>query len=145
MGDEVIKVLNHLGKQFGIAIDWSSANVMPYLQDLMGRMVKYGIYQNASNIIYCIILATVFIIITKKLCKTANKYCEISEETDSEEDNTVAMFFTVSFVISFIVTAIVIITSVGTIKRSVDNIIELNTVPEKYVIEMIQDQIDENK
>lgn len=55
------------------------------------------------------------------------------------------MFFTVSFVISFIVTAIIIIASVGTVKRSVDNIIELNTVPEKYVIEMIQDQIDENK
>jgi hypothetical protein len=48
MGNEVIKVLNHLGDQFGVAIDWSSANVMPYLNDLMTRMIKYGIYKYLS-------------------------------------------------------------------------------------------------
>lgn len=44
MSNEVIKVLDHICDKFGIAIDWSSSNVMPYLQDLMVRMTKYVTY-----------------------------------------------------------------------------------------------------
>lgn len=32
MSVEVIKVLDALVEKFGIAIDWTSANVLPYLQ-----------------------------------------------------------------------------------------------------------------
>lgn len=35
MSNEIIKVLDDLSERLGIAIDWSSQNVMPYLQDLM--------------------------------------------------------------------------------------------------------------
>lgn len=43
MSNEVIKVLDHICDKFGIAIDWSSSNVMPYLQDLMVPIpVYYG-------------------------------------------------------------------------------------------------------
>lgn len=41
MSDEIIKLLDDLGQRFGIAIDWSSENVLPYLQDLMNRYIKY--------------------------------------------------------------------------------------------------------
>lgn len=41
MSDEIIKILDDLGQRFGIAIDWSSQNVMPYLQDLISRYIKY--------------------------------------------------------------------------------------------------------
>ena len=43
MGNEIIKVLDNLGEKFGIAIDWSSENVLPYLQDLTKRIVNYEI------------------------------------------------------------------------------------------------------
>ena len=32
MGDEIIKVLDKIGEQFGVAIDWSNANVMPNIR-----------------------------------------------------------------------------------------------------------------
>lgn len=145
MGDEVIKVLEHLGEQFGIAIDWSSTNVMPYLQDLMYRIAKYGIYQNVSNIIYCLVFLLLLVFVTEKLYKTAYKYANIYEKTNDSDDKNTAMSFTVGFLISLIVTIITAIITICVIKTSVDEIIELNTVPEKYVIEMIQDKISENK
>ena len=37
MSQEIIKVLDYLGAQIGIAIDWSSENVWPQVTDILGR------------------------------------------------------------------------------------------------------------
>lgn len=34
MSEDIIKVLDNLAQKFGIAIDWTSQNAMPYLEDL---------------------------------------------------------------------------------------------------------------
>ena len=34
MSNEVIKVLDAFSQKFGIAINWTSENIMPYLQQL---------------------------------------------------------------------------------------------------------------
>lgn len=39
--NEVITILNDLCAKFGIAIDWTAENVMPYIQDLGNRFVSY--------------------------------------------------------------------------------------------------------
>lgn len=141
MGNEVIKVLNHLGDQFGVAIDWSSANVMPYLNDLMSRMIKYGIYINIYHIIYAIFITAVFIIVTIVLYKIACKMILRSEE--NEEHVNSAKILSTAFAISLVTTVIVTLIEIGNIKDCIADIIELNTVPEKYVIEIIQDKIDD--
>ena len=141
MGNEVIKVLNHLGDQFGVAIDWSSANVMPYLNDLMSRMIKYGIYINIYHIIYAIFITAVFIIVTLVLYKIACKMILRSEE--NEEHVNSAKVLSTAFAISLVTTVIVTLIEIGNIKDCIADIIELNTVPEKYVIEIIQDKIDD--
>ena len=41
MADEIIKVLDDLSQRFGIAVDWSSQNMMPYLQII--NMYSIGI------------------------------------------------------------------------------------------------------
>lgn len=41
MSTEIIKVLDDLSKRFGVAIDWTDKNVMPYLQDLYVRYIRY--------------------------------------------------------------------------------------------------------
>lgn len=43
MSKEVIKILDALAEKFGLAIDWTSANVLPYLQRLCGKYVTYEI------------------------------------------------------------------------------------------------------
>ena len=141
MGNEVIKVLNHLGDQFGVAIDWSSTNVMPYLNDLMIRMIKYGMYINIYHIIYDIFITVLFIIVTIVLYKIACKMILRSEE--NEEYVNSAKILSTAFAISLVTTVIVALIEIGNIKDCIADIIELNTVPEKYVIEIIQDKIDD--
>lgn len=52
MSEEIIKVLDNLGQKFGIAIDWTSQNVLPYLQELITRFIAY---KNVVAIVWIII------------------------------------------------------------------------------------------
>jgi len=48
VSNQIIEVLDKIAQQFGVAIDWTSKNVVPYIKELCS---KYTIY----NIICCII------------------------------------------------------------------------------------------
>jgi hypothetical protein len=41
--DEIIKVIDNLCEKFGVAIDWTSQNVVSYLQQVGQRVVNYEI------------------------------------------------------------------------------------------------------
>ena len=129
MSNEIIKVLDHLCDKFDIAIDWSSNNVMPYLQDLMVRITKYAIYTNilwlAMSIL--IISATAFALV--KITKVARK-----------------SMYDWDFIIgiSFLIGSIIIIIFFITGMYACQNLIEVNTVPEKYMIEMIRNNVSDN-
>lgn len=55
MSGEIIKLLDDLGRRFGIAIDWSSENVLPYLQDLMSRYVNYEVMTSVVWIVVALV------------------------------------------------------------------------------------------
>ena len=40
---ELITVLNYLAQKLGIVIDWTSDNVMPYIENLCARFIEYEI------------------------------------------------------------------------------------------------------
>lgn len=40
---QIITVLDDLCRRFGLAIDWSQENVMPYLQELAGKYINWEI------------------------------------------------------------------------------------------------------
>lgn len=52
MSDEVIKILDALTERLGLAIDWSSSNVLPYFQQLCNKYVTYEI---TTSIIWIVI------------------------------------------------------------------------------------------
>lgn len=78
---EIIKVLDELGKRFGIIIDWSNQNIIPYLQELLKRFICY------RNITACIwILTSILITITGiEIVKLLNKWRK-SYDYDSYDD-----------------------------------------------------------
>lgn len=43
ISDEIIKVLDALCDKFGIAVDWSSQNILPYIETLMDKCVTYEV------------------------------------------------------------------------------------------------------
>lgn len=66
---QFIEVLDALCDKIGIAIDWTSQNVVPYVTDLATRIITYEISTSAA---WIAIAAIVFLIIwkmTKNLCK----------------------------------------------------------------------------
>ena len=69
MSEEIIKILDEIAKRFGIAIDWTSENVMPYVTDLFGRIVMYNKTLWMLGITVCVFVITAsvaFAIISRK-------------------------------------------------------------------------------
>jgi hypothetical protein len=55
---EIINVLDYLCHKFGIAIDWTSENIMPLLEDLCGRYIQYEVY---TSIAWCVVFAAIVV------------------------------------------------------------------------------------
>ena len=43
---QFIEIFDHLCQKFGVVIDWSAQNVIPYITALCGRMTSYVIFKN---------------------------------------------------------------------------------------------------
>lgn len=51
VSDQIIQVLDALCDKFGLAIDWGAQNVLPYAQELMGKMVSYKLWTSVMWIV----------------------------------------------------------------------------------------------
>ena len=57
MSEEIIKVLDNLAERFGVAVDWTSTNVIPYLQELCSKYITYEI---ATSVTWLVIMFNFF-------------------------------------------------------------------------------------
>lgn len=130
MSEEIIKVLDNLGQKFGIAIDWTSQNVMPYLQGLMQRYIKYSI---TNKILGTVVLIVFSIIVGIVLCKTYKKYKE-EKEKDRWYDG---IWYNLSITFAIIL-GILIIMSIICIPLNIEGIIQDIYVPELTIIDEIK-------
>ena len=108
---EIIEVLDHIGNKFGLAIDWSSENVMPYIEQLCSKYISWEIATSIACIAISILALTVIGILEKI--------------TDGDWG-----FFAVAFV-----------TCLTIIGCQVFDIIECKVFPEKAIFEYIQNYI----
>ena len=78
MSEEVIKILDALAEKFGLAIDWTSANVLPYLQQLCGKYVTYEIATSVVWILIgiCLLFIGKYVIGKAKYCWEKYKYSD---------------------------------------------------------------------
>lgn len=60
VSDQIIQVLNYLGEKLGVSIDWTSENVIPYVQELCNKYINYEI---ATSIMWIFITLVIFGII----------------------------------------------------------------------------------
>ena len=61
MSQEIINVLNYLGEQLGIAIDWTSENIWPQVMDILER---YRLFELATTGIWLVIELAMLIFAT---------------------------------------------------------------------------------
>lgn len=81
MSEEIIKVLDALAEKFGLAVDWTSANVIPYLEKLCGKYVNYEIATSAIWLLFGIMCLIFGRILFKKI-----RYC-FDKSDGMDEDN----------------------------------------------------------
>lgn len=127
MSEEVIKILDALAEKFGLAIDWTSANVLPYLQQLCGKYVTYEI---ATSVVW-ILIGICLLFVGKYSIEKAKQYWKkYEEDTYSDYDVITVMFG--------ILAGCVIIGGIAVISCQTFDIVTCITFPEKIIIEELQ-------
>lgn len=121
VSEQIINVLDNLCQKFGIAIDWSAENVLPYLKELCGRFINWEIATSIAWIIIAIVMLIVGIISVRHIWKRKDKY----------------PYFTWGFIgsISFVVIGVIVILT------QCFDIIEAKCLPEKTIYDFISYQI----
>ena len=56
MSSDIIKVLDDLSRRFGIAIDWTSSNMLPYLQTLTRKYANYIFATRSLELVFGVLL-----------------------------------------------------------------------------------------
>lgn len=127
MSEEVIKILDALAEKFGLAIDWTSANVLPYLQQLCSKYVTYEI---ATSIVWMLI-GICLLFVGKYVIEKA-KYCwgKYKEDRYSDYDYGVMLLG--------ILAGCVIVVGIAVILYQTFDIVTCITFPEKIIIEELQ-------
>ena len=124
VSSEIIEVLDYLGEKFGIAIDWTSNNVLPYLQALVDKFIKWEI----STSILWIAIAAFIIVMTITLINLKG-FREINEET---------------YGMLWIPAGLLILGFFVVICVQIFDIIECNIFPEKVLYDFIKTMLNQN-
>lgn len=65
ISDEVIKILEYLCDKIGVTIDWTSNNVLPYIEQLCTKFVKWEIGTSIGWIVIMLISVIIGLIFAK--------------------------------------------------------------------------------
>lgn len=133
MSAQIIEVLNDICDKFGIAVDWTSKNIQPYLKELMTKCVNYKLATDIVWLVVGIVLLIIGGVLLRFAFNNNRKYHEIKdyyERMHSNLDETVAAQIIFGGICLSIA---VILTLYFTI-----NLITCVTFPEKIILDMVR-------
>lgn len=76
ISSEITNILNDLGSRFGVVIDWSSQNVVPYVQDLVSRIAELEMVNSIIAIVCGVACLVGLILIIRFAVKHWEDYVE---------------------------------------------------------------------
>lgn len=121
---QTIEVINHMANKLGMSIDWTQKNIIPQLQDIFYRYIKF---QTLSQWLK---LGIMLIILAISIWLMVRSIKEIRASKDFDD-------LTIQIITIMVCGAIVLSMSFG-ICSTINNIIALNIIPEKFILDMIQ-------
>lgn len=124
ISDQIIEVLDYLCEKLGITVDWTSANVLPYLTTLCEKYVRYEIATSIVWIVVSILWAFSSCYFLKKSV-TALKKNPYGTEAECWS------------VAAFLCLGCIIATTVIIVYQTMD-IVKCCTIPEKVIFDYIQ-------
>lgn len=125
VSEQIIQVLDALGEKFGFAIDWTSENVIPYVETLCTKLISYEIWTSVAWMGIVAILAIVAIV---RAIKRPFMDCCVDDDIPG------GMFTLVCYM--------TIMAAVFIIGTQIFDIIKCVTFPEMYIFEYIQSVIN---
>ena len=141
--NQVIEILNEICNKLGIAVDWTSENILPQVKIVCEKLVKYFIIQKSIMCIFgflftCVVIAYGISLLKQLLqCRTTKKdnflfeYCKYSGSTGLQ-----------SYTWTINVIAIVMgLTGIILFGIGLSGLIKWLTVPEIAIIEYLTDMI----
>lgn len=126
--DQIIQVLDALCEKFGIVINWTGENVVPYLQELMEKMVNYELWTSIAWIAFIFFPTFICFFVARKITK-GKDFDWDDIETDFRPGCAIALI-----VIGIVLLIILIIA----VPVQIMDIITCFTFPEKIIFNMIQ-------
>lgn len=136
MSEEIIKVLDALAEKFGLAVDWTSSNVIPYFEQLCGKYINYEMATSIVWMIFGLLLFLAGIICYRIVYK--NKEWGVGHYNTMPDDYTVRGFIYIGVISIFMISMIMITIQIL-------DIITCVTFPEKIIInelKMIQSNMN---
>ena len=128
---QIIEVLDALCNKFGIVIDWTSQNIVPYIETLCKKFITFEI---ATSIMYIVLFVVLFIISCIVAKCWSRKAAAVRWDCDRVEG--------IVGIISIAIAVALGITCVAGVPMQIHDIIEAVTFPEKTIIEYIKMLID---
>lgn len=131
VSEQIISVLDNLCQKFGLVIDWSAENVLPYLTELCGKFINWEIATSIFHMVFWTLLAGILWLISVPFIKKARK-----DEWDFYDCGS-------SWIALWIIIFACIFTLVSVINIGVQSydIIEAINFPEKTIYDFISYQI----
>lgn len=127
VSNQIIEVLNEICSKFGLAIDWTSKNVQPYLQELMTKCVAYKFATSIMWLIFGIIVCILGSAFARMAVGSWKKYKEKGAFSNYDVD---------CFCKS-IISGILLTTGIVMVVCNSTTMIACKTFPEKVVLDMI--------
>ena len=132
ISEQVIEVLDAVCDKFGIAIDWTNNNVMPYIEQLGNKIVAYDICMSIMWLVVgCIPLTIAFLIkkfLNKKKLEAEDKPNDYYFTDGTLDEKAEDCYFVIG--ILFVVAIVIGIDNIQSIIQSI-------VFPEKTIIEFI--------
>ena len=135
VSEQIIQVIDALCEKFGIAVDWTSQNIIPYIESLGRKLITYEIATSAALIVLMTLLSIASIVAAKKftpmfkrgLAANARSYYDVGWEVGT-------IFAITGLVALNLATIIVVCVQIG-------DIIKCVTFPEMYIFEYVSNLI----
>lgn len=138
MSQEIINVLNYLGEQFGIVIDWTSENVWPQVMDILGRYRLFELVSTGLWLIIEIVMAICALLLLKRMAKNYMKIKVDKKDNFWWHQGYFSCELTILGWAFFIISIFLGVTSAISIPINIGEMLKWLIVPEIKYLEMLK-------
>ena len=141
MSDEIIKVLDYIADKLDIAIDWTAENVIPYVEEVVGKFVTYNVVKH-SLLTLCGLVMIPVLFKFAKLPKKSKLKCEQTQQStffyDYNGYRKEAVAEEVGTILAGIAFALMCMMCILLIGCNIDEVLRWSIIPEITLLEEIK-------